>query len=377
MLADFIATHRRTIIARTQARVASRTCPKADQTEMTHGIPLFLDQLGAALQRAESSDPENHAELSRSAGLHGGELLRRGLTIAQVVHDYGDVCQVVTLLAVEQNAPIPSHEFRALNMCLDDAIAEAVTEYSSQRELAITNRSTERLGVLAHELRNLLNTAMLAFESIQNGTVAPDGRTGLVHGRCLLGLRDLVDRSLAEVRLDAGVQHFERIPISEFIEEVEISALMQARARGLQLAVSSVHDEIAIEGDRQVLAAAVSNLLQNAFKFTHRGGTVTLRASATEERVLIEVEDECGGLPPGKAEELFEPFEQRGADRTGIGLGLSICRKAARASAGELLVRDLPGKGCIFALELPRCAPDTARPLAGMPQEDAHHLHHR
>jgi signal transduction histidine kinase len=133
----------------------------------------------------------------------------------------------------------------------------------------------------------------------------------------------------------------------------------------------------AVEGDRQVLAAAVSNLLQNAFKFTRSGGTVTLRTSATQERVLIEVEDECGGLPPGKAEELFEPFEQRGTDRTGIGLGLSICRKAAKASAGELLVRDRPGKGCIFALELPRCAPDTAQPLGYMPQQDVQRFDHR
>ena len=69
------------------------------------------------------------------------------------------------------------------------------------------------------------------------------------------------------------------------------------------------------------------------------------------------MEDECGGLPPGKAEDLFRPFEQRGADKTGLGLGLSISMKGVRANGGEIRVRNLPGKGCTFTVDLPRAAP--------------------
>jgi len=281
------------------------------------------------------------------------------------VHDYGDVYQAITDLAVQQQVPIDSREFQTLTLCLDDAIAEAVSEYLSQRERALNAQGTERLGILAHEMRNLLNTAMLAFDSIKHGTVAPNGRTGLVHGRCLMGLRDLVDRSLAEVRLDAGIHHLESILVSDFVEEVETGASIQARARGLRFTVTSVPHSVFIESDRQILAAAVSNLLQNAFKFTQRHSSVSLSAHATSERVLFEVADECGGLPPGKAEELFRPFEQRGADRSGLGLGLSICLKAAHASAGQLLVRDIPGKGCVFTLNLPRASAESSRDLEG------------
>jgi signal transduction histidine kinase len=354
VLDDFILSNRTAIIASAKARVASRTSPKPSDTELTNGIPVFLDQLCAALRLARSSDVIAHEQISRSAGRHGRDLLRMGLTIGQVVHDYGDVCQTITELAVQQDAAIPGSEFRILNLCLDDAIAEAVTEYASQRELAISDQGTERLGVLAHELRNLLNTATLTFESIRSGRVAAGGSTGLVHSRSLMSLRDLVDRSLAEVRLDAGVEHREQISAAGLVDEIEIGALLQARARGLQFAVASVGREVTIEGDRQILAAAVSNLLQNACKFTRKHGRVSLTARATTERVLFEVEDECGGLPPGKAEGLFRPFEQRGADRTGVGLGLSICLKAARANAGEIRVRDLPGKGCVFTIDLPR-----------------------
>ena len=99
------------------------------------------------------------------------------------------------------------------------------------------------------------------------------------------------------------------------------------------------------------------NLLRNAFKFSAPGGTICLRVSQIAgERVCIEVEDECGGLPPGDEEGLFQSFEQRNIDRSGLGLGLAVSRQSVRAVGGELRVRNLPAKGCVFSLELPLAA---------------------
>ena len=131
---------------------------------------------------------------------------------------------------------------------------------------------------------------------------------------------------------------------------------MEASARGLTFDVAPGAAGVDMMVDRQLLAAAIANLLQNAFKFTRPRHPRVAEASATDDRVLIEVEDECGGLPPGKAPELFRPFEQRGADRSGLGLGLSISRKSIEANGGELRVRDIPGTGCVFTIELPRLA---------------------
>ncbi|HYO97794.1 MAG TPA: HAMP domain-containing sensor histidine kinase [Polyangiaceae bacterium] len=366
MLADFVTSNRIAIIEGARARVAARTYPIPSQVELSHGIPVFLDQLVDALHLAESSGVIAHEEIAKTAGLHGHDLFRMGLSIAQVVHDYGDVCQTVTELATRQNARIPGDEFQTLNLCLDDAIAGAVTEYARQRERTIVDEGAERLGILAHELRNLLNSAMLSFDSIKRGRVSLGGSTALIHGRSLLGLRDLIDRSLAEVRLDAGVEHVERISVAEFIEEIEIGAVLQAQARGLHLAVIAVDRALTIEGDRPLLVATVSNLLQNAFKFTTRkDGHVSLTTRATADRVYFDIEDECGGLPPGKAEDLFRPFEQRGSDRRGLGLGLAICLRAAKANGGELHVRDLPGKGCVFTLDLPRKPPPPLALVSG------------
>jgi hypothetical protein len=98
MLSEFLVTNREAIIACTRARVASRKCPKPRDLELTNGIPIFLDQLGDALRLAQSSTRIDHDEIGESAGRHGQDLLRMGLTIAQVVHDYGDVCQAITEL---------------------------------------------------------------------------------------------------------------------------------------------------------------------------------------------------------------------------------------------------------------------------------------
>ena len=365
MLADFVSSNRDAIIAGTQTRVASRTAPKPSDMELKNGIPLFLDQLADALRLAALGEVTNHEQMNKSAGKHGHDLLRMGLTIGQVVHDYGDVCQTITALAVEQKVPISTDEFRSLNLCLDDAIAEAVTTFSSFRERRIADQESERLGLLAQQLRSSLFAAMLSFDMIKTGRVAVGGSTGLVLGRSLLGLRDIIDRSLTEVRLDAGVNGLVLISVAELIEEIEIGASLQAQVQDLRFSVTTVARTVTIEGDRQIIAAAVSNLLQNAFKFTRQHGTVSLTVRATVNRVLFEVQDECGGLPPGKPEDLVRSFAPDGHDHSGLGTGLTICRKAAQAFAGELYVRDLPGKGCVFTLDLPRKSPPPLLVIGG------------
>jgi signal transduction histidine kinase len=355
MLAEFIMANRDAIIAQTRDRVAQRMSPRATATELSRGIPIFLTQLVNALQTARSSDVVDHERITDSAALHGRELFQLGLTIAQVVHDYGDVCQVVTELAIKQHASIEPEQFRTLNLCLDDAIAGAVTEYTRLRESHIEEQRQEHLADLSHELLNLLNVAVLAFESLRTGRVAIGGSTGTLLERSLMQLRDLSDRSLADIRLVAQHHYAEVFTVASFLEDLEVGSLLQAHSRELVLEIGPVGRDVQLEGDRQILTAALANLVQNAFKFTLPATRISLTTRVTDDRVLFEVADHCGGLPPGRAEELFHRFEQRGTDRTGSGLGLSIALKAAQANHGKLSVRDVPGTGCVFTLDLPRC----------------------
>jgi signal transduction histidine kinase len=354
MLHEFIAVNRNEIIRRCRVKVATRSVPPPTEAEIDHGVPVFLDQLRDALRLGQITSPE----ISTSAIKHGHDLLLQGFTVSQVVHDYGDVCQAITDLAVEVNAPISTDDFRTLNRCLDDAIAGAVTQYGRERNQSGIDgesaRGSERLGFLAHEMRNLINTAVVAFEVLKTGNVGVGGSTGAILHRSLMAAGALISRSLAEVRLTEGVQNREQFLVSEFIEEIAATAALEANTRRVRLTVVPVEQVVAIEADRQVLAAVVGNLLQNAFKFTLPGTTVTLRVGASAERVLIEIQDECGGLPSGNANELFRPFEQRGTDRTGVGLGLAFSRWGAEANDGRIYARNLPGSGCVFTVDLPR-----------------------
>lgn len=213
----------------------------------------------------------------------------------------------------------------------------------------------ERLGSLAHELRNLLNTAVLAFDAIKGGSVAVTGATGNVLDRSLLGMRDLIDRSLTDVRMSSGLQvRREPSGVRGFLEEQQVSAAMDAKARGIGFTISPVDDGLVVSADRQMLSSALSNLLQNAFKFSRASGRVSLTAHAAADRILIDVQDECGGLSPDTIDQLFRPFEQRGSNRSGLGLGLSISRRAVEANAGRPRARNLPGEGCVFTIDLPR-----------------------
>lgn len=152
----------------------------------------------------------------------------------------------------------------------------------------------------------------------------------------------------------------EPVTVDRFVAEVQVSAALGARAKGCSFAVSPVEHGLRVCVDKQMLSSSVSNLLHNAFKFTRSHSHVTLRAYGRKERVLIEVEDECGGLPAGRENTLFTSFQQHGVDRSGLGLGLSISRRAVEACGGTLGVRDMPGLGCVFTIDLPRLATTVA-----------------
>jgi signal transduction histidine kinase len=375
MLHEFLASNRADLIDRCRMKVAQRSAPRVTPEELTHGIPLFLDQLIKTLQVEQTSDPMRSRKVSGPAGggtpvlsemgaaaaLHGRELMQHGFTVDQVVHDYGDLCQAITDLACERKAPIETDEFRTLNRCLDNGIADAVTEYSYQRYSVLTNDGVqalnERLGFLAHELRNLIHTSTLAFTAMKIGNVGVSGATGAVLERSLIGLRTLVDRSLADVRVAAGMlPRRELVSVTEFIDQIGVSALLEANARGCKFTVSHVAEGLALDVDRDMLLSALGNLLQNAFKFTKSGSEVSLAAYAVADRILIEVEDHCGGLPAGSPARMFLPFTQAGSDQSGLGLGLAISRRSIEANNGFLRVRDIPGSGCVFTIDLPRNA---------------------
>ncbi len=334
---------------------------RSSSAEMDLGLTVFYDELVEVLRADSNGEIENLVDQaskfihSASAKRRGRESLQLGYTISQVVHGYGSLCQAVTeYLGTHSVEPISAREFNRLNLCLDIAIAEAVTEFSGAQRDSTTREEVQRLGFLAHEMRNALSNAAAAHQMIKKGIVGLGGSTNQILEDAFQRMKDIIDRSLSEVRL-RGEPCVEprRWRVVDLAGEVEATGVFEADARSIQLHIE-VAPDLYIEADRHLVVSALSNLVQNAIKFTKPNGNVWIRGKAALDRILIEVEDECGGLPPGKIEELFRPYTQKGEDRTGLGLGLSISRRAVSLNDGQISAQDIPAQGCIFTIDLPR-----------------------
>ena len=367
----FLTTHRDELIDSCKAKVAQRPSRSATEGQLANGVPLFLDQLtrtlaaerddktdvSVAISGPSGGDLQSLSEIGVSATAHGKQLLELGYTVDQVVHDYGDLCQAITDLAFERNAPFAVDEFRTLNRCLDNAIADAVTAFSLQRDVNLSAHQTaaekQRLGFLVHELRNSLGTATLAVRALELSNLTIGGATGAVLKRSLSTLGLLISRATAEVRGEGSDQR-QTFSVEAFIDDVVLAARLDAQPNGSRLDVLTVNPQLAVLANRELLHAALANLLQNAFKFTHQRSAVTLSAYADGENILIDVEDQCGGLAPGAVSRMFIPFKPSEDSRAGLGLGLSIARQSIEADHGTLTVRDRPGLGCVFTISLPR-----------------------
>jgi signal transduction histidine kinase len=372
MMHAFLSNNRDDLVARCKEKVSKRPQRSATDEQLSNGVPLFLDQLirtliaeakgiddvAVRISGPSGGDTSALSEIGVTAAAHGKALLEIGFTVEQVVHDYGDLCQAITELAHERDAPFRVEEFRTLNRCLDAAIADAVSEFSAQRDSANTERlaseANERLGFLVHEIRNALQMANLSVRAMELGGLTLTGATGSVLKRSLASMRNLVDSSLAEVRAGSSSPVPRTIfSLAGLIEDARTTAQLEADVRGCVLVVTPVDSVLRIDANRDLLLGSIGNLLSNAFKFTHRHSAVRLVAYEAETRLLIDVEDKCGGLSPEVEETMFAPFVQLGFDRTGLGLGLAIARHNVEAMGGTLTVRNLPEVGCVFTIAFP------------------------
>ena len=186
-LGQFIEQNGVELLRRCRVKVATRKSPPSTEAEVEGGVPLFLAQLSEQLRHG----PSSNNEITEAATKHGQDLLLRGFTLSQVVHGYGDVCQSITDLAVETDAPIGTDDFRTLNRCLDDAIAGAVTEFARGQD--VTRDGDSR------EMRHLITTATSAFELLAIGKVGIAGSTGTVVLRSLRAMEALLNRQPAPI----------------------------------------------------------------------------------------------------------------------------------------------------------------------------------
>jgi len=337
---------------RLRANVVSAALPRA---ELVDHIPAFVDEITRALYPDAVPLPptSSHAEE------HGEQRLRLGFDVAEVVREYGALHECILEIAAAAGLVVSVRDQEVVVKFLNAGIADAVSQYVRHRDLETQRQTSEHLGFIAHELRNPLGAAQLAFRRLRGEL--KESRTVEILDRNLRQTADMIDRVLSHTSLKMGIEaQLTPIALDAFLREIEVNAAIEAQGRKITTVVS-VPAGLTIDADARLLRSAVSNLLQNALKFSHEDSTVSVTAARTDGRITIEVMDACGGLPPGKAAELFSPLVQRSENRSGFGFGLAIALQAAEAHNGTIRVRDMPGVGCAFIIDLPGTAPSAER----------------
>jgi len=352
-----LAAKHEEIVQRWKLEVRGTLAPEAMPTlELVDHIPAFLDEIIAELAadgdepRPSSQAPD--AESSTAAG-HGAQRLRLGFSLDSVVREYGALRKVIVDTATEAGARIALREYDVLFDAIIDGIANAVSEYSHRRDAELVRQANEHFAFIAHELRGPISSATMAFELLKRKTELPASRSVGAIERGLHRATALIDQTLQTARVASGVElHRQETKLKELFDDVEIGAASEAESKGVQIRILVESDEPMLV-DPRLVRSALGNLLRNGVKYSHPGGVVELRGNIANGRAVIEVEDCCGGLEPGKVEQAFAPFVRLESRESGFGLGLAIAKQAVDAHAGNIRVQNLPGKGCIFVLELP------------------------
>ncbi len=332
--------------AETRRAIAAASLPHA---ALLDRMPDFVDQIIAALHPDAIPLPP----LAQVAEEHGAQRLGIGFDVGEVIREYGILHRCILAVAERAGLTPSLREQGIIARSLSTGIADAIAQYVKQRDLETQRQTSEHMGFIAHELRNPLSAARLAFTRLQQAVPAAKGRWADVVDRNLRRTVDLIDGVLGQASLQLGVEPaIQRLDLRSFLQEAVGDAEPESQSRGIVVTLS-VGDGLAFDADPRLMRSAVSNLVNNALKFSHAQSRVDLRASQSAGRLVIDVLDSCGGLPPGKAEDLFKPLVQRGENRSGFGLGLAIALQAVEAHHGTIRVQDRPGVGCVFTIDLP------------------------
>jgi signal transduction histidine kinase len=346
---------RELLIACWGTKIRAAVSAPLTSTELLDRIPAFVDEIIAALNPDGIARPGG----SGNAEEHGAQRLRLRFDVADVVRDYGLLHECILEIADDARVEISLPEQLVIARWLNSGIADALAQYVKRRDQERDRQTSEHLGFIAHELRNPLAAARVALQRLRNRELNVGGRTVDLLERSLRRTSAMIDNTLSHASLRLGVDpRLEQLALGDLLRDIEVDASVDAQARGIDLVMAAKGHGL-ITADPRLLRSAVFNLVQNALKFSPAGSEVSLTANAEPGVVTIEVADSCGGLPPGNVDDLFSPLVQRGENRTGFGLGLAIARQAVEAQGGTIKVRDVPGDGCVFSIELPQPAADS------------------
>jgi signal transduction histidine kinase len=234
--------------------------------------------------------------------------------------------------------------------------SELAAAYQKLAEQEVARR--EFLTNVAHELRNPLMVASGYLQMLQKGLIQGDQLKAAIEtvGRNVQQIVTLVNDLLFLQELELVLPEFQSVDMNEVAQNVIGKYAVSAKERGVTLHLSPSPNLPPVSGDPKTLERALTALIDNAIKFSPRGGDVNIKLSRNGEKVLVAVEDHGIGIPKENLPGIFDRFyhlERSGDDLfNGIGLGLAITRQVIEQHHGSLDVVSIPGKGSTFTITL-------------------------
>jgi len=310
--------------------------------------------------------PDGHVIEMRGETLPGGGYLTTFNDITE--HKRTERALLEANETLEQRVALRTQELRA-------ALA---AQEQAKRQAELANASKTRfLAAASHDLLQPLNAARLFTSALRQQPLLDSDSAQLAEriDTAFKSAEELLDTLLEASRLDSGRQQPEvsSVALREVFEPMRLQFSVLAHARGLDLRV--LPTRMAVRSDPQLLRRIVQNFLSNALRYTRRG-RIVLGARRCGDSVRIEVWDTGPGIAPQHLEAIFDEFQRLDQPspwgEKGLGLGLAICERIARILGHRLSVRSRPGRGSMFAVEVPRAAersvsPSPARTRANAP----------
>lgn len=236
------------------------------------------------------------------------------------------------------------------------------------RERAAGRAQADFVAAVSHEFRSPLTSMSHIAELLASGRLSGDATTRaydvLVHDTARL--RTLVEQVLEFGRFEAGgpVLQVERIDVAILVGSIVDEFRIRAARDGYDVVYDAADAPLWLDADREALALAVWNLLDNAVKYSPEVKTIWVQAQCLEGCVMVSVRDEGLGIPLREQAAIFQQFV-RGAEPKarrirGTGLGLALVRHVARAHGGDVLVTSEPGRGSTFTIRFALRRPSAA-----------------
>jgi signal transduction histidine kinase len=351
--AGLIENKREDIVRLWLAKVRPLFSAEMIDTQIEDSLRLLIEELLQALRF--HSGPLVQQEQSSLARTHGDQRRQLRVSLSTVIREYGLLLQAIHECTHNQPDGLTPDDLLEVSKHLFTAAAEAAEEFAKRQREQAERQDLEKFAFLAHELRNPLSSARVAWQEILRCQSLDDPFPPVI-SRSLDRISQGLDHSLVQIRLRSAtlgnVLEQESLDVVQLLREAAEDADPTAAVKGVRIELCRESPPIR-KGSHRLLRAALTNLLRNAVKFSRPAGSVEVRSRREKNRTLIEVADECGGIPPEKIEGLFDAFTQAGRDRSGFGLGLAIAKQAIEAHGGTLSVKNNPPRGCIFTVDLP------------------------